>query len=479
MNPSLRNTLVALISIPLAAWMGWEIAEGSYFWPALVGAVCTGAVIARVTGHGVDTVFTGMLLIGYVVGSRGFAQLMPAPGVPLLPAEIGLLIGGVWVTLRSALERKLPFRRDPLNVAVFLWILVGTVRVAFDVRSHGLLAMRDFAQVYYAGYFFIVQALAQEPKSQRFLTGALIFAAITLLPVFGLYTLFPEFFLTQLVLLGSPVIFFKGDIVYTFLTVGALVLFHWADGAHRRWAWPVACVLFFATAAGDNRASIVGGAFACVLLLRHRHWKFPALQAALVLAGLFVVFGLAQAGNPWAERKLDAIRDRVVSMVDFSGGAAYRSEESGFKGDNNRFRLVWWETVIKETVANNPVFGLGFGYDLAVGFVRTYYPSAGDEFTTRSPHNFFVTTFGRLGVIGVVMWGTICVLLFRLSTRVLARPEGERHWGLAVAPWVVLVASCFGVVLEGPMGAVPFWIMVGLLHAEANQPRGQPVESPA
>jgi hypothetical protein len=31
--------------------------------------------------------------------------------------------------------------------------------------------------------------------------------------------------------------------------------------------------------------------------------------------------------------------------------------------------------------------------------------------------------------------------------------------------WVILVSACFGVVLEGPMGAVVFWTLLGLANA--------------
>jgi hypothetical protein len=34
-----------------------------------------------------------------------------------------------------------------------------------------------------------------------------------------------------------------------------------------------------------------------------------------------------------------------------------------------------------------------------------------------------------------------------------------------------MVSACLGVVLEGPMGAIPFWIMLGLAHHAANAPK--------
>ena len=53
------------------------------------------------------------------------------------------------------------------------------------------------------------------------------------------------------------------------------------------------------------------------------------------------------------------------------------------KGDNNRFRSVWWRTVVAETLAENPAFGLGFGHDLARNFLREFNPEMADDFTAR------------------------------------------------------------------------------------------------
>ena len=37
----------------------------------------------------------------------------------------------------------------------------------------------------------------------------------------------------------------------------------------------------------------------------------------------------------------------------------------------------------------------------------------------------------------------------------------HRGLGMWIGAWVVFVSACFGVVLEGPMGAVLFWVMLG------------------
>lgn len=467
MSPSLHTGLAVGICTVLAAWMGGEIAQAEYMWPALFGIFCLGALIARLTKLRADIVLLGMIVVGYLVGNRGFAQLMPAPSVPLLPAEAGLLVAGVWLMVSCALRGRLPFRQDPLNIALLAWMALGVVRVAFDLQNHGLLAVRDFATVYYAGFFFIAQDIARDEAARRYLHGALRTGIIVLLPMSWLYLVAQNFFHSYLTIRGMPLIFYKGDLVFTFLMVGAVLLFHWGQEQKRRWTAPLALVMFLAVMASESRASLAGGVVAIILLGLKKRWHFATMQVAATGAAFLVIVALAEiGGNDWAERRVEMALDRALSMVDVTGSMTYRHEESTSKGDNNQFRLVWWTNVVRETWSTNPAFGLGFGADLAGGFLREYYPELGDEFTARSPHNIIVTIFGRMGLVGLAIWGLLCVSILRATLRTLARGDAHQQWGLAVAPWVVLTSGCFGVVLEGPMAAVPFWILLGLFNHE-------------
>jgi len=100
------------------------------------------------------------LLVGYLVGSRGFAQFFLLPNFPLLPAETGLLICVPVLVLRLAFKQTTALVRDGLNFAILAWILMGAARLPLDLRRYGLVALRDFAMVYYASFFFIAQASA-------------------------------------------------------------------------------------------------------------------------------------------------------------------------------------------------------------------------------------------------------------------------------------------------------------------------------
>ena len=70
--------------------------------------------------------------------------------------------------------------------------------------SFGLMAVRDYAMIYYAVFFFLAQELATDPRARRFLL--LCFAAACLAqPIAATASdSFPEFFLSKLVINGVP-----------------------------------------------------------------------------------------------------------------------------------------------------------------------------------------------------------------------------------------------------------------------------------
>jgi O-antigen ligase len=134
------------------------------------------------------------------------------------------------------------------------------------------------------------------------------------------------------------------------------------------------------------------------------------------------------------------------------------------KADNNEFRRAFWNVMVNETTATNPVFGRGFGYDFRPHFEVAY--GRGEWEGLRSPHNYFVTVYGRMGLVGLGLISIIAALIVRnaLSAARAARAgritmEDFSYWCGVV---MLLIAGTFGVVLEGPMGAIPFWTFLGL-----------------
>lgn len=478
MHPRFRGWVVIGGSALLAVWFGWLIAHGAYLLPVLAGVIALAAVLVWLTRQPADVILLGLLLIGYVVGNRGFAQLMPLPGLPLFPAEFGLAVGVSWMLVQTALRRTLPWRSDFLNWALLLWLVLGTARVVIDIRHYGLLAIRDYSTIYYTAFFFLAQHYGAQPRARHYLISCIMLAVTALLPVYFLFSEFPLFFFTHLTVRGVPLIYLKGDLALAFLAAGSVVVFHAGRGPHRAWAWPLATALFLTVLAGDSRASLVGAVVAMVWLALARRWAFPAVQTGVAAFILITVVALAYSGNvPWATNRLAGLRDRVVSIVDVNSTLAYESEDNAYKSDNNQFRLVWWRTVLEDTWAGGPVFGLGFGYDIGASFAQIYDPTA-EEFTGRSPHSIVIGTIGRMGAVGLAVLLAVVAAMAARTWRALRDPATDPlTCGLWCAAWVVLTSACFGVVLEGPMGAVVFWSLLGLANSMAAAPGAAEVPS--
>jgi O-antigen ligase len=228
--------------------------------------------------------------------------------------------------------------------------------------------------------------------------------------------------------------------------------------------------------ATNSRSSMVGLAVGAGLLMLAGRWRFVAALGAGVIVTAVGILLVAQVRNQsWKQTPLYSVYERTVSIADPLGQRTYQDEETLSKGDNNVFRMVWWQAAVDETVKGNLWFGLGFGHDLAYNFIRQYYPDSSEEFSARSPHNVLITVFARMGVVGSVAFLALLVACALRTLRVLrnnAAPVADSgaFW---CAAWVLLVAACFGVVLEGPMGAVVFWTILGLASATTTAEQEQ------
>lgn len=475
MSPRLSAILIAIAACVLAVWVGASVASEEFFLALVTALLGLWAVLSWTTEPRTESWLVGFLIAGYVLGNRGFAQLTPAGGLPLFYGELGLVVACPLIALRGALRRELPLRPDWLSGLLLLWLGLGAGRMLWDIRVHGLTAVRDFAMVYYLVYFFIVQTLVVHAPSRRVLHGA-VAIALGLLPfTAALAETFGDFFRTHFTLGSVPLIFYKDDLLATFLFAGFVYFV-----PKRRLApvadwgrWLLALMALLLGFMQLSRAAMVGLAVALFGLVLARLWQpVRALAVAGVAALLLTsVYSLLQRED-FTQTKLYGIYEHLAAIGDFSGTRKYANADSADSGDNNRFRIVWWQTVATETLTQAPVFGLGFGHDLARSFVLAYNPLM-DDFTARSPHSILFTTLGRMGLVGLAAFLLFAGCLARSSWRAarqVARGEtdDEQSVTLHAICWLIFTSACFGVVLEGPMGAIPFWIILGLAHHAAT-----------
>jgi hypothetical protein len=131
-----------------------------------------------------------------------------------------------------------------------------------------------------------------------------------------------------------------------------------------------------------------------------------------------------------------------------------------FSGTAN-WRLVWWAAIWHAVHANAARALFGFGYGYPIGDLNPFI-SPGEFIQT--PHNDFFYSLAFSGWIGVVLfalfqWELLCLL--RRSYSVTGQPFGLMCWG------ALLTISMFGDFFEGPMGAIPFYLLIGAALAPA------------
>ncbi|HVS51835.1 MAG TPA: O-antigen ligase family protein [Opitutaceae bacterium] len=469
MHPPLRNRLLAAAGTVVAVIAGWQIANGDYGLASLLGGGILFWLAMRLTGVRGDALLAGLLLAGYIVGNRGFAQLS-VPRLPLLVGELTLGIGLGIAIWHAVVAKTLPVRRDALNLVLLTWLAFGFARLPFDMRAYGAMALRDFALLYYALFFFLAQAWATGPAERRWLERCLTLAFAAAPPVFLAFARWPDFFTSNITLGGVPLVFIKSDVEGGLMVAGMYwFLQRYVTRGQRRWLVPAAAS-FGAVAVSNSRAALValGVSLLWPLVTRDfRRLRPLAAMAALGLLGLSIQTAVTK--SPFASTPLYRLYESTASIVDTRGERVYLANDLDDKPDNNQFRLVWWRAVADEVWADDRWLGLGFGHDLAENFLRVYYGTANDDFSARSPHNFALTVFGRMGLAGAALFAALlvalCALLWRAGRRTARGESDGARFTLALGAFAILVSACFGVVLEGPMGATVFWILLGLANA--------------
>ncbi|MDA8528783.1 hypothetical protein N9K67_08320 [Opitutaceae bacterium] len=81
--------------------------------------------------------------------------------------------------------------------------------------------------------------------------------------------------------------------------------------------------------------------------------------------------------------------------------------------------------------------------------------------STTSMLAIFVTVFARMGLVGLSLFLGIVALMFHYTRNALISSE-PHELGAWAGAWAILASASFGVVLEGPMGAIVFWILLGI-----------------
>lgn len=463
MDSRFRSLLVLVPALILAVWIASEAASEEFLVPliATIGFVSLVVFSVFVQSVRFETAVLNLLLVGYLVGNRGFAEITVAK--PLYPGEICMVIVLLAMTARYILTRELPDFSGTLARTILIFLVLGAVRLALDFQDYRLDAVRDAAMVYYALYFFFGRQMAVSQGSRAVLEKCLKFSCIALVPISLAHRFAPGLLLNNGYM---GLLFQKDDLLTTFAAVIVLILY--TRPKMFRQAWPrIAMILFFIAFVfnGITRASLVALVAGSVPLLIAGHRKFMFYPVVAGVLGVTLLAGLTVTFEGGELTELDAVTDKFYSIVDFTGTHQYTTDLGRYKSDTNEFRRTLWQSFVDETNATSPLFGRGFGYDFIARFLNGNIesdPGGG----LRSAHNFYITLYGRMGILGSLVLGAITwqIIIGGIRAGQAARqgllPVSDL--GFWCATWAILTSAAFGVVLEGPVGAVVFWMLLGV-----------------
>lgn len=207
-----------------------------------------------------------------------------------------------------------------------------------------------------------------------------------------------------------------------------------------------------------------------VFALLTRRFKQLAVASGLVLLLLGVMYATNltvlspkhRGGSVGTEISADSLIARALAPL--SKSLALRlapAGDVGFAASTAEWRLVWWARIWVRANSSQRTALLGFGYGYPIGALNPFIPEG--RFI-QTPHNDFFYALGFTGWLGVALFAflqlEIVRLLFR-SYRTNGQPFGLMCWS------AYLASAMFTEVLEGPFGAIPFYLLVGAAIAPA------------
>ena len=485
MNNSFQLIVAFVVFLALSLMVSVSIGTGDYAFPIIIGMGALGIVLVASIGRHLPLDFNIICLGvgGFYIAGKGFAYLNV--GGFFFVGEALLALGLLGYLFRMGKGEFRPIPRNPLALALFILGCCALLKLPFDFQKTGIMALRDVCVIYYVLFFFIAYQHGLNPKVQRLAPVILIACAIP-----GLLVDFLSFV--------SPTI--RGAMASFTINGNPLILSHY-DAIH-----PAAfgLILFLATKATSSRgiglfyfmamfvvtshilsmgrgANYLSFAMLCFFLLMARQIKLLVAMAGSIVVMMCVLLILVEVSPSVGRGRLSQIQDQLEVLVNPSKIGKAKNQDS----DTAEWRLVWWTKITNDVNRQNPLFGLGFGQDIATDFHRMYFRTASvdpDIARTRGAHNAFFTMLARMGWIGALMFSAaVAVQLLYFWRAILAFRQGlippsqAYLWGSNICAFVI---TFFQYAWEASYSAIPFWTCMGLSYAYLDQLR-QPKSEPA
>lgn len=410
-------------------------------------------------------------LLGYMIAGKGFAYLgIPPIFVSELVLGLGCFSVLLLLLLRGRVYAQMGVRLDVIFLLLF--VLWGAICTIPFWPQYGLNALRDGVVWGYAGFAVCIALIVSRNDLdwllgwyRRLLPYILVWLAVSK-PLARLITFpsVPGYSSVSIIDLKG------GDVGVHLAGIAAFILLRLdryygprfsATSLWLMWGlWSVTWVFYGAANRGGMWSALLGIVIVLLWRINRVGWLRPVTLLVFVLSALllFDLFGI-QLSSEQARRQV-SVEQIVTGFTSTFGGRARPDQLS-----NRAWRLEWWKDIADYTFRGNYFWkGKGYGVNLAVADGRPGIVTA-DGAQNRHPHNITMNILARSGVVGLALW---LLFLFSLAIRFIPhiRRKGyERDLALwFLAYWVAfLFNASFDVFLEGPMGGVWFWSLIGMM----------------
>lgn len=415
-------------------------------------------------------IILGFALVGYAYGNKGFAY------IGIAPIYVDSLIFATAVLVLILRPRCVQMIKDPSIALLSIFMIWGAARTIPFIGTYGIDALRDSVVWAWGTVALVVAHLVGQGLSLN--AVASWYGTTMKWFVVWISCAFPFYiFLGDMLPRwpwgpdgGVPILVFKGGDVGVQLA-GVMAFFLITAPAmpgrgHLLPTWvTLPCWLIsFVVAASINRGGFLALLFAAAFAAYCARLKRVAVLG--IVFGLFVLFGVFSSANDLLPEYRRG--DRAISVEQLTTNIqSIFADVDNFGGTGTKhWRLEWWNSIIAYTFDGDYFWtGKGFGINLADddGFQVTA------DNSLRSPHNGHLAILARMGVPGFTVWILfLLTLLYRLWKRYKKWKRLGEDFQAGVCIWVMtflgaaLINATFDVYIEGPMGGIWFWSVVGL-----------------
>ena len=377
---------------------------------------------------------------GYIVFNRGISGLSIGP---LYLGEIGLFLGLPFLLKALLIQSKTFFWMNILILIYFIW---GLLHLSFGTIN--LYSLQQFVLVYYIAFIPIGYGVGKRYPDifdrifPFFLKTHVIFAIFR--PIFII-------FLTGSIMIGETSLFgIYGT--YVLFTVPALFYFTLIK-KNNFWAL-LSLLAILSLASRNGFISLIACGLISIKMIGFKEIKgfFKLILITLIITGLF---GATVTNIPGLNIRGDL---SLTNLFDILESIVVESEDSNLNGSRSH-RLEMWEKILNKRIDSGLFFGEGFGTNMTdTVFVH--------------PHNSLVSIFGRLGLVGLLIWLLLYIKILIQNINIFKRILNKKR-----TLWFILfiisslITACFSVVLESPMLAIPIYFIYGLSLSEYSKIR--------